>query len=307
MNIAAVVRGHTAEAARARALAAELAAAHGRVVLACDETFGPFDAGPFEKRPHTLARLAALGLKIPQPESRALWYLGDYAFYGSLIDDAEFDFYMMVEYDVGLRHPGDGTWSELFAALRGGALDGVDMVGVNLGPYRNTHFRHTFAAPWKGLFAIVGLSRRALEHLFPARLAEQAAPHPDPRGAMSEVFVPSTLTRDGFRVVDLNDILPGSYDGRGVNARDIFPIGFEHFSRTRGKLLHRVAEVDGFLAKGPGLAARHGWAGLFANQLDRLAQAGIAADRIEAAREDLGRAVRGDAVRRARGAPGARA
>lgn len=86
-----------------------------------------------------------------------------------------------------------------------------------------------------------------------------------------------------------------------MSARDIFPIGFEHFSRTRGRLLHRVAEVDGFLAKGPGLAARHGWADTFVRQLDLLARAGVPGDKIAAAREDLAKAVRNDAARLARG------
>lgn len=72
-RLAAVVRAHTGEDIRARAVANALAAAHDSIVIAPDETGGAIDAGPFEKRPHTLAGLAGHGLTIPkhtQPPSK---------------------------------------------------------------------------------------------------------------------------------------------------------------------------------------------------------------------------------------------
>ncbi len=284
-RLAAVVRAHTGEDVRARTVASALAEAHDTIVIAPDETGGTIDAGLFEKRPHTLAGLAATGLSIPKPHKRALWYLGDYAFYGSFLADDDFDFYFMIEYDVGLRHPGDGYWKTLFSALRAAVIEGVDMIGLHFGPYRKTHFRHPYADPQKVLFAIMGLSRRAVRHLYEARLAEQGLDLPDPMAATHcEVFVPSVLVRDGFTCMDLNAVLPGSYDRAGVNSQLITPIGFEAFSHTHGRLLHRVADVPAYLAKGPTLAARHGWGPEFERQLNVLAAAGVDAGAISSAR-----------------------
>lgn len=298
-RIGALVRSHHPRSTQALVLAAQLAKAGFHPVrIAADETRAPVDAGGFAKLSHSLESLAALGLKLPD---RALWFCGDYAYYATVLGSAEADFWLLVEYDVALRDPASDYWRRLRQTLAGAGE--ADLLGGYLGPYRNRHFPHAYAEPWKAFFAVTGLSPRAIAHLYRARLREAAEGVPDPRGTHCEIFIASELqAAGGFRMLDLNTLLPGSIDRPGFGPFRAVPLGHEELMPGSGALVHRAVEMEEFLAKTPPLAARHGWVEEFLALLDQLRPFGVPPPAIEAATALARREQARHARRRARAA-----
>ncbi|MGG5807769.1 hypothetical protein [Falsiroseomonas sp. CW058] len=286
-RIGALVRTHLAQSGHVLALAGQIRdAGFDPVCIAADETQGPVEAGGFAKLSHDLRGLGALGLRIPP---RALWFCGDYAYYATVLGRDDADFWLMVEHDVALRDPASGYWRALHRALRDVPGPLPDMVASHFGPYRRTHFRSAHAEPLKIFFALTGLSPRAVEALYRARLREAAEGAPDPRGTHCEIFVPSELAAaGGFRCLDLNALLPGSVDGRGFSPQRIVPVGHEARMPGGGALVHRVAEMPEYLARGPTIAARYGWVEQFAREVEEFAAPGTPREAREAA-ADLAR------------------
>jgi hypothetical protein len=286
-RIGALVRTYLPRSAHVLVLAGQLRdAGFDHVFIAADETRGPVEAGGFPKLAHSLDSLAALGLAI---HDRAMWFCGDYGYYGTVLGRTDADFWLMVEYDVALRDASSGYWHRLLGALREACGSGIDLLGGYVGPYGRAHFRHGYAQAWKAFFAVTGLSPRAIERLYQGRLRERDSAPADPRGTHCEVFLPSELiAAGGFACRDLNALLPGSIDRPGFGPFRAVPVGHEATMPGRGALVHRVVAMDEYLTKGPHVAARHGWAEEFVQGLDRYAAQGVPRDALQQA-ADLAR------------------
>jgi hypothetical protein len=184
----------------------------------------------------------------------------------------------MVEYDVGLRDPESNWWRRLRLALENPRFSDLDMVGPYLGRYVKIHFPHGYAEPWKALFAITGLSARAVQALYQARLREVREGAVDPRGTHCEVFVPSELKRQGgFRCVDLNELVPGIAARPAFSTVTICPRGHEDLVPGDCGLLHRVVDMDEYLEKAPAVLGRIGLLSEFRRQLTALEARGLPA------------------------------
>ncbi len=277
-RIAALVRCHRTYCPKALDLAHALReAGFHEVLFVADETHGRVEAGDFEKVPHTLASLADLGLRIGDP-GRALWYFGDYAFYGSVLGRSSSDFWLMVEYDVGLRDRRSDWWRKLRLALEEPRFADLDMVGPYLHQYRRTNFLHGYDIAWKILFAITGLSARAGDTLFHDRIREVATGAVDPRGTHCELFVPSQLRMaGGFRCADLNELVPGMVARPAFSTAMICPFGHEDLVAGNCGLIHRVVDMEEYVEKGPRVFARAGNLELLRKQLDALLGRGLSA------------------------------
>jgi hypothetical protein len=283
-RIAALVRTHLPRSAKALDLARRLQeAGFAEVLFVADETRGPIDAGGFVKLPHTLDSIAAMGLPIGAGK-RTLWFSGDYAFYASVLGRSSADFFLMIEYDVGLRDPSWNWWRRLRGVLERPRLANLDMTGAYLGPYVSGHFASDYRRPHKALFAVTGLSARAIETLYAARLREAARGAPDERGTHCEVFVPSELIRArGFFCLDLNRVLPGAADRAAFSNTIICPFGHEDLLDSECALAHRVVDMEEYLEKSPYVVARAESVPTYRRHLQILGRRGVPAERLEQA------------------------
>lgn len=284
-----MVRTHHPHSTKALALAAQLRDAGGwDVFVAADETRTTVDAGDFPKLAHSLEHLASLGLRVGGPNVRTLWLRGDYALYASFLAAPDYDFFLMLDYDIGLRDPASGHLARLAEALVEPVGRWPDLVGVHLGPYRVGPVQHSFAEPWKAFFPLVGLSRRAILYLFAQRLLEAPKSVSGHGPVMCEVFTPSVLkAASGFHCIDVNTLLPGTLHRSGFNASTIRPVGHEDLIPGEGHLLHRVVELPEYLTKGPHLAAENGRIPLFLDELTELERRGLGTPAIDAARAEV--------------------
>ena len=139
-RVGALIRAYHADSTHLPVLAAQLAeAGFDAVMIVADETRGPVEAHGFPKLSHTTETVAALGLRMPP---RTLWYCGDYAYYATVMGRRDADFWLMIEYDVGLRRPKSRFWQGLYRRLSAPRYRGVDLLSGYLGPYDRPHFRH---------------------------------------------------------------------------------------------------------------------------------------------------------------------
>jgi hypothetical protein len=296
-KVAALVRSHLPRSAKAIDLARRLReAGFAEVLFVVDETNGPVDSGDFPKLPHTLDSIAAMGLPLGAG-SRTLWFSGDYAFYASVLGRTSADFFLMVEYDVGLRDTSWNWWRRLRGVLERPRLANLDMTGAYLGPYAGRHFASAYRRPYKALFAVTGLSARAIDTLYAARLREAASGAPDARGTHCEVFVPSELLRArGHFCLDLNRVMPGTADRAAFSNTAICPFGHEDFLQSECALAHRVVDMEEYLAKSPYVMARAGNVATYRRHLQALRRRGVDADRLR----DAGALASQEAARLAR-------
>lgn len=283
-RVAALVRTHLPHSAKALDLGRSLReAGFAEVLFVVDETHGPVDTGGFEKLPHTLDSIAAMGLPLGAG-SRTLWFSGDYAFYASVLGRTSADFFLMIEYDVGLRDTSWNWWRRLRGVLERPRLANLDMTGAYLGPYQGEHFANAYRRPHKSLFAVTGLSARAIGTLYAARLREAAKGAPDARGTHCEVFVPSELLRTrGHFCLDINRIMPGAVDRAAFSNVVICPFGHEDLLRAECALAHRVVDMEEYLTKSPYVMARAQDVATYRRHLALLRRRGIPAEKLQAA------------------------
>lgn len=184
----------------------EAFARRGRFVVLADETAGRLDVAPHEKVAYSVD-LSGIGIPV-EPPHRTLWFSRDHALYVLLHALPRHDYYVMSEYDVQVN----ARLDELVAAA---AARGLDLVAAKLRPvdqawpwYHNA--RAHFDDPWGILFAVVVVSRRALERLYAERLAHAARRRAGETGewAHCEGFVPSVIAAaPGMRMADLSEFV----------------------------------------------------------------------------------------------------
>ncbi|WP_338661173.1 hypothetical protein VQH23_13085 [Pararoseomonas sp. SCSIO 73927] len=271
-RIAVLLRSHLKGSAKAMELAAQLSAVpEWDVYFAADETNGELDVSPYRKVPHSVDACRAIGLLMDRP--RAMAYLGDYPFYATFPAIPDYDFYLMIEYDVGLAEKGGDYFHRLAAALRSPEMADLDLVGTNhrrLAPGRDPR-PHRFAQAWKSIFPIIGLSRRAIRHLYAERLREVTQP-PLSDGSQNvycEYFVPSAMEAAGrFRCLPLNEVVPGSVDKVSFNTRESRVLHHEGRLPIASALLHPVLDFPQYARKTAHIAIKTGRIPAFREDLD---------------------------------------
>jgi len=222
--------------------------------VVADETNGALDVGEYRKLVHSTAACAAFGL--PSAHPRILWHCGDYPLYFAAAEIPDYDYYLMIEFDVDLV-----AQSPAFIETLIPRLAPHDLI--------SEHFRLPEPGwPWfaaasavyetvytAGLFAFLALSRNAIEFLLLARRAEAK------RGGKGETIIhceahtASALAAAGFSCVSINDLIPGATDRRCFHDPDFdlktshYLLGQYQVSVPNVALVHPVYDLAEYLKK----------------------------------------------------------
>jgi hypothetical protein len=197
-------------------------------------------------------------LLLPTNNSRLLWYCGDYALYFSYVEIPDYDYYVLIEYDVDLPDRSSLLIEGLINRLDFSGPAPLDFVGCVCwqGGFENGWGRTvmgTYPEAHLSLFPFVVLSRPAIEYLLAERRAERNARLPSGRLMFCEAFVPSALNAGGFRRADLNQLIPRAYERstfRIPAADDQGPmlLGHHHADLARTtRLIHPVYDERNFV------------------------------------------------------------
>jgi hypothetical protein len=290
-RVAVLLRSHLKQSAKAMELAAQLSAVPDwDVFFALDETRGEIDVAPYRKVPHSIASCQALGLLTNHP--RAMAYLGDYPFYATMPQIPDYDFYLMIEYDVALADKEGDYFHRLAARLRSEEMADLDLVATNhrkLGPGRDKR-AHRFQQAWKSIFPVIGLSRRALIHLYRERVAEAGQPRlsDGQQSVYCEYFVSSALEAAGhFRCLPLNELIPDSVEKTSFNTRGGRVLNHERRLPVTSELLHPVLDFPQYLGKMSAIAIKWKVIPSFLKDLDYFRDQGYGGEMLDKAYASL--------------------
>ena len=186
--------------------------------VCADETNGKLHVPRSNLLSHSTDMCAKIGLLPPRPNVQLLWYLGDYAFYCAHHVIPDYDYYVMIEYDVEFVRGNALALEGILRRLTDLPGDRYDLVGVQYGtrppawgwgrPYES-RLNEIYGI----LFPFVVLSKRALTYLYDLRRQEAADPPTEDGPVFCEAFVPTELVlAAGFRCEDVNRLLPGCWD-----------------------------------------------------------------------------------------------
>jgi hypothetical protein len=166
---------------------------------------------------HSVSMCDEIGLMGSLPDENVLWYCGDYAFYCAHHLIPDYDFYILIEYDVDLVRGNALGIEGLINRLKDEDGD-YDLLACRYGvPGEGWGWAETcrdyFNRVYSLLFPFVVLSNRAVRYLYDWRRHETKHPPASGRYAFCEALVPSALNAaGGFRCADLNDLMPGCYE-----------------------------------------------------------------------------------------------
>jgi hypothetical protein len=226
------------------------------------DVLGPRKAEIDARYPNTVWTFAedvrAAGLAQRSDAHPNMWLLGDFAMYLSVVQQPQYDYYVMIDYDLHFTGSAVGYMNRLCERLLDTSQETLDGVGLDFSrePTPASQPRDwPFFAPaakafpfvWHYYFPIVAASRRGLLHAFAGRQLEAARQTPSEDLVFSESFLVCSLMSAGFNCQDFNTVLPGSYQ--------IDSMGLQHVARGKlsGLPLSR-AEADAF----PGVEMIHG-------------------------------------------------
>jgi hypothetical protein len=211
-----------------RRLAARIG--HGDLYVLVDETSGPVRVTEGRVVSHSQAGVKALGL-ADAGTGNMLWYNGDYPLYAFYNEQPDYDYYVMVEYDVAVH-------ADLDAMVARAAREGIGFVGLTKGESVAT-WPHTascvgaYAAEEvrKRLICFAVFSRDALRSLFEGRLrlSRAYAEGKLDRWPFCEGYIPTELAVRGFNLGELSEF--GStdlYDWAPAFAEEDLPSLQEH-------------------------------------------------------------------------------
>ena len=151
-----------------------------------------------------------------------MWLLGDFALYLSVLQQPQYDYYVMIDYDVHFTQDPVAYLNRLCERLLAKDQEVLDGVGLDFSrePTPASQPRDwPFFAPaakafplvWHFYFPIVAASRRGLLHAFAGRQLEAARQTPPADLVFSESFLVCSLMSAGFNCQDFNTVLPNSY------------------------------------------------------------------------------------------------
>jgi hypothetical protein len=253
--------------------------------VVADETNGTLDVGGYRKLAHSTASCEAFGL--PVDHERILWHCGDYPFYFAAAEIPDYDYYLMIEFDVDLVGQ-----SPAFVETLIGRLGPHDLI--------SEHFRRPEPDwPWleaasavyetvytAGLFAFIALSRRAIEFLLQARRAEAERGSQGALVIHCEAHCASALAAGGFGCVSINDLIPGATDRRCFHDPDFdletshYLLGHYRAAVPNVALVHPVYDLAEYLKKGWQKSNHTGNIRAFVEDMQRISRADPAAQRL---------------------------
>jgi hypothetical protein len=184
-------------------LFAALDETHGRPELAVDNVMW-----------HSAQKCMELGLSQQHPS--LLWLCGDFPFYFALRDLSQYDYYIMLEFDVHLLSKDATFIGSLVRKLEHAPTGSIDMLGLGFGkPRPDWMWFATAHATYSDVrcmyFPFVVLSRRASSYMYSQRQVEASRQPMASEIMHCEAFTASSLQTGGFNCFDLNDFMPGSY------------------------------------------------------------------------------------------------
>ena len=187
----------------------------------------------------------AAGLAQRSEAHPNMWLLGDFAMYLAVVKQPQYDYYVMIDYDLHFTKDPVAYMNRLCERLLSKDEEVLDGVGLDFSleptPASQPRDWPFFAAAakafprvWHFYFPIVTASRRGLLHAFAGRQLEAARQTPSEDLVFSESFLVSSLMSAGFNCQDFNTVLPGSYH--------IDSMGLQHVAADRlsGLPLSRV-------------------------------------------------------------------
>ena len=172
-------------------------------------------------------QMPAMGLHQRSGDSNIYWLCGDISLFTALLTEPQFDYYVMIDYDVHFCKNAKDYLNGLTQKLRD-IEDMPDGLGLE---YRSAPTVPAIAGAWPGYvgweffaaahrvfpevfhfyFPIVALSRRAILCVLAQRQLESLRRTPAEDVVNAEAFVPSCLMAAGMKCMDLNEFIPGSY------------------------------------------------------------------------------------------------
>jgi hypothetical protein len=196
--------------------------------VCADETEGPLDLPRELVLSHNTELCARLGLVESIHNAPLLWYFGDYALYCAHHYIPDYDYYIMIEYDVAFVRGNVYALESLISQLGDARHDLVATFFRRAVPdwvWSKTcgnWFRDVYGI----FFPLVVLSKRALQYLYDWRKCEAANPSESGPYVFCEAFVPSALMAAGeYRCADLNQVLPGSWDHKSFRCEPAMLLG----------------------------------------------------------------------------------
>lgn len=241
--------------------------------VCADQTRGALKLGGARVLAHSTRMCGKLGLLEEIPGNLLLWYFGDYAFYCAYSDIPNYDYYVLVEYDVDFTRPNTLFLEGLLARVARAANGPFDLVATQFGTRPpEWGWGETCAGRFDEvhgvLFPFVVLSRRALEYLFDWRRYEAANPLPNGTFVFCEAFVPTALiVSGGFSCCDVNTLIPGAWEPSTFRVGK--PMLLDHPPvLPRGiEIIHPVFSEAEYLARAFDDATREGRMQEFASSL----------------------------------------
>ena len=180
------------------------------------------------------AQFPPLGLHQTSNIHDTLWLCGDFPLILAALELPDYDYYVLVEYDVHFPRGGTAYMNRLVDRLLSSSEAILDGVGLEFSPEpaRPEHRGGWafFAAAAKVFprvhhfyFPFVVLSRRGVAQVFAQRQLEAVRLAPHDEIVICEAFVPSSLMAANLSCVDLNTILPQSYTMASVGLQHVQP------------------------------------------------------------------------------------
>lgn len=172
------------------------------VVVAFDESSGEQGFLDYPRLPVGAAVYEALGLGN---DAKMAWRCGDYCYYAARAAYPEVKHFWLVEYDVLFSFKKASDFFSRFASM-----DDVDFVAGRLGPATARWGWAETMDPkdgpvYRSFFPVTRMSARAIDYCYQKRRDALAARNSDSgEWPNDEAFVPTTLSRGGFAVRDLN-------------------------------------------------------------------------------------------------------
>lgn len=174
-------------------------------------------------------RFARFGLNQKASGFNMLWLHGDFSMYVALVDKPDYDYYIMIDYDVHFTKGGTDYINKIcdcLSLMGDNVIDGVGLEFKSQPTLRGVttdwpHFMDweffaaasgAFPQVFHFYFPFVVLSRRALIYVLAQRQLEAARRTPADKVVICEAFVPSSLMAAGLKCMDVNNLLPGSYE-----------------------------------------------------------------------------------------------
>lgn len=244
--------------------------------VVADETNGTLDVGSYRKLSHSIAFCD--GFELPADHERILWHCGDYPFYFAAAEIPDYDYYVMIEFDVDLAGQSPVFVEDLIGRFRH-----YDMICE--------HFRRPEPDwPWlgaahgvyetvytAGLFAFIALSRRAVAFLREARRAEARRGSKGDQIIHCEAHCASALAAGGFACVSVNDLIPSATDRRCFHdpcfdlETSHYLLGYYQLDVPGVALVHPVYGLQEYLQKAWQKSLHNGDINEFISTLQRIA------------------------------------